>query len=262
MDTLEARSGEQLRQDYLDRARELQPMLRADSDEIERRREVTPEVVDAMIERGIFKMLLPRSIGGSELDPLTYTAVLELLGQADGSTAWCLGQNSGCSMIAPYLAPEIAREIFGPRQGILAWGPDLRDELLACVDGHRPQRLRRVYRDRPRQGAPRRQGYAAREQRHPVADRAMRGAAQIGARLSAQRHRRDVGRGAADRQDRRRAPPAIAARGDLGDPPGARCRRHRLSRRRSHRDLRVEPARTPHARHPCRDPAGPGPGGA
>jgi alkylation response protein AidB-like acyl-CoA dehydrogenase len=125
MDTLEARSGEQLRQDYLDRARELQPMLRADSDEIERRREVTPEVVDAMIERGIFKMLLPRSIGGSELDPLTYTAVLELLGQADGSTAWCLGQNSGCSMIAPYLAPEIAREIFGPRQGILAWGPDV-----------------------------------------------------------------------------------------------------------------------------------------
>src|SRR5436305_9783155 len=125
MDTLEARSGEQLRQDYLDRARELQPMLRADSDEIERRREVTPEVVDAMIERGIFKMLLPRSIGGAELDPLTYTAVLELLAQADGSTAWCLGQNSGCSMIAPYLAPEIAREIFGGPHGILAWGPDL-----------------------------------------------------------------------------------------------------------------------------------------
>ena len=125
MDTLEARAGEQLRRDYLDRARELQPMLQTDGDEIERRREVTPEVVDAMIQRGIFKMLLPRSIGGAELDPLTYTAVLELLAQAEGSTAWCLGQNSGCSMIAPYLAPEIAREIFGPRQGILAWGPDV-----------------------------------------------------------------------------------------------------------------------------------------
>src|SRR5262249_1825499 len=109
MDTLEARSGQQLRHDYLDRARDLQPMLRADSDEVARRREVTPEVVGAMIERGIFKMLLPRSIGGAELAPLTYTAVLELLAQADGSTAWCLGQNSGCSMIAPYLAPENAR---------------------------------------------------------------------------------------------------------------------------------------------------------
>ena len=139
MDTLEACAGEQLRQDYLDRARELQPMLRADGDEIERRREVTPEVVDAMIERGIFKMLLPRSIGGAELDPLTYTAVLELLAQAEGSTAWCLGQNSGCSMIAPYLAPEIAREIFGPRQGILAWGPDVPNagRCVAVEGGYR-----------------------------------------------------------------------------------------------------------------------------
>jgi len=139
MDTLEARAGEQLRRDYLDRARELQPMLQTDGDEIERRREVTPEVVDAMIQRGIFKMLLPRSIGGAELDPLTYTAVLELLAQAEGSTAWCLGQNSGCSMIAPYLAPEIAREIFGPRQGILAWGPDVPNagRCVAVEGGYR-----------------------------------------------------------------------------------------------------------------------------
>src|SRR5438128_11821543 len=113
------------REGYLERARELRPMLAAAGDAIERGREVTPEIVDAMIERGIFRMLLPRSIGGAELDPLTYTAVLESLARGDGSTAWCLGQNSGCSMIAPYLAPEIAREIFGGPHGILAWGPDL-----------------------------------------------------------------------------------------------------------------------------------------
>src|SRR5260370_28369126 len=76
MDTFEARGGEKLQQDYLDRARELQPMLRKAGDEIERRREVTPEAVEAMIDHGIFKMLLPRSIGGAELDPLTYTAGL------------------------------------------------------------------------------------------------------------------------------------------------------------------------------------------
>ena len=125
MDTLEARGDARLERGYIERARELQPMLRAAGDEIERRREVTPEVVAAMKERGIFRMLLPRSLGGAELDPLTYTEVLYTLAQADGSPAWCLGQNSGCSMIAPYLPEETAREVFGGPDGILAWGPDL-----------------------------------------------------------------------------------------------------------------------------------------
>jgi len=110
---------------YLGRARELGPMLREAGDEIERHRQLPDRVVVAMIERGIFKMLLPKSIGGAELDPLTYTAVLEELGKHDGSTAWSLGQNSGCSMIAPYLPPDIAREVFAGPRGILAWGPDI-----------------------------------------------------------------------------------------------------------------------------------------
>jgi hypothetical protein len=41
----------------------------------------------------------------------------------DGSTGWVTCQNNGCSMSAAYLAPETAREIFGPSTGILAWGP-------------------------------------------------------------------------------------------------------------------------------------------
>ena len=125
MDVSEARGDDRLAQTYLDRARELQPMLAAAGDAIERGREVTPEIVAAMKERGIFRMLLPRSLGGAELDPLTYTEVLYTLAQGDGSTAWCLGQNSGCSMIAPYLAPEVARDMFGGPDGILAWGPDI-----------------------------------------------------------------------------------------------------------------------------------------
>ncbi len=136
MDLSEARRDDRLAQGYLDRARELQPLLRDAGDAIEEGREVTPEIVAAMIERGIFRMLLPRSLGGAELDPLTYTAVLEILAQGDGSTAWCLGQNSGCSMIAPYLAPEIAREIFGGPRGILAWGPELPNAgKCVAVDG-------------------------------------------------------------------------------------------------------------------------------
>ena len=101
--------------DYLERAREIAPMLAAASDEIEERRELPERIVEALIERGFFRMLLPRSLGGAELDPLTYVQVLEEIAKADPSTAWSLGQNSGCSMTAPYLDPAVAREIFEAR---------------------------------------------------------------------------------------------------------------------------------------------------
>ncbi len=111
--------------DYIERARALAPLLREAADEIEEQRQLPERVVEALIDGGFFRLLLPRSLGGAELHPLTYVQVLEEIAKAEPSTAWSLGQNSGCSMTAPYLDPEVAREVFGPRRGILAWGPEL-----------------------------------------------------------------------------------------------------------------------------------------
>src|SRR6516164_9308251 len=108
---------------YLQRARELAPELTAAADEIERRRELPEAVVDALVERGLFRLLLPRSLGGAELLPAAFVPVIEEIAKADASTAWCLNQASGCSMTAAYLDPAAAREIFGGPRGILAWGP-------------------------------------------------------------------------------------------------------------------------------------------
>ena len=109
--------------DYLGRARELAPALAAAADEIERRHELPEPVVNALVERGLFRMLLPRSLGGAELLPADFVPVIEEIAKADASTAWCLNQASGCSMTAAYLDPAAAREIFGGPHGILAWGP-------------------------------------------------------------------------------------------------------------------------------------------
>ena len=95
--------GETRGPDYLERARRLAPMLKDAADEIEERRELPERIVEALIEAGFFKLLIPRSLGGAELHPLTYVQVLEEIGRAEPSTAWSLGQNSGCSMSAPYL---------------------------------------------------------------------------------------------------------------------------------------------------------------
>jgi alkylation response protein AidB-like acyl-CoA dehydrogenase len=83
-----------------------------------------PAAVDeALHECGLYRILIPRSCGGAELDPLTYADVLETLASIDGSTAWCVGQVTACNMSAAYLDLPIAREIFGAPRAMLAWGP-------------------------------------------------------------------------------------------------------------------------------------------
>ncbi len=109
--------------DYIAAARDLAPAIAAQADEIERRRELPQALRDKLIAGGFFRLLLPRSLGGAELAPVTFVQVIEEIAKADASTAWCLNQTCGCSMTAAYLAPEAAREVFGPPHGILAWGP-------------------------------------------------------------------------------------------------------------------------------------------
>jgi len=109
--------------DYLARVRDLAPTLAAAAADIDAQRELPEPIVKALVERGLFRLLLPRALGGAELLPAEYVPIIEEIAKTDASTAWCINQNSGCSMTAAYLAPEAARTVFGGPRGILAWGP-------------------------------------------------------------------------------------------------------------------------------------------
>ena len=130
-------SAEALGADYVVRARELGPALEAAAEEIERRRELPDSMVEALIERGFFRLLLPRALGGAELPPTIYVGVIEEVAKHDASTAWCLGQACGCTMTSAHLDLEAAREIFGGKRGIVAWGPPGPAEARAAPGGYR-----------------------------------------------------------------------------------------------------------------------------
>src|SRR5271169_4758592 len=123
--------------DYLRRARELGPELDAAAEEIEQRRELPEAIVEALVERGLFRLLLPRTLGGAELRPAAYVPVVEEVAKHDASAAWCLGQACGCTMTSAYLDPAVAREIFGGKRGIVAWGPPGPAEARAVPGGYR-----------------------------------------------------------------------------------------------------------------------------
>jgi alkylation response protein AidB-like acyl-CoA dehydrogenase len=133
----EQQAAQALDFDFLRRVQELGPELEAAAEEIERRRELPDPIVEALTERGLFRLLLPRAFGGAELRPAAYVAVIEEIAKHDASVAWCLGQACGCTMTAAYLDPEVAREIFGPIYGIVAWGPPGPAEARAVPGGYR-----------------------------------------------------------------------------------------------------------------------------
>lgn len=109
--------------DYVARARALGPALAAAAEEIERRRELPEPIVEALAAAGLFRLLLPRSLGGAEFAPADYVPVIEEIARHDASAAWCVGQACGCTMTAAQLEPSAAHEIFGGARGIVAWGP-------------------------------------------------------------------------------------------------------------------------------------------
>jgi alkylation response protein AidB-like acyl-CoA dehydrogenase len=106
----------------LEAARSLAPQIAAASDETERLRRVAHELVAALRGAGLYRMLVPRSVGGAELTLREFAEVIDQVAQADASTAWCMAQNSGICGVSGYMPPQGLREVFGDRDMIVSWG--------------------------------------------------------------------------------------------------------------------------------------------
>lgn len=96
----------------------LAPVIAARSEEIENARRMPPDLLDELTEAGCFRMLVPRSHGGAQLDVPSEMRVLEELARADGSVAWTVMIGS----IAPLPLALLACETF---DALYAAGPDV-----------------------------------------------------------------------------------------------------------------------------------------
>ena len=109
---------------YLDRVREMAPLIEESGNAIERNRRLTPDLRSALYEAGLFRLLLERRFNGAEVMPSDFSAIIEEVAKHDASTAWCLCQANGCAMTASFLNDDVANKIWGnDPQGVLAWGP-------------------------------------------------------------------------------------------------------------------------------------------
>ena len=78
----------------LARARAIAPRIEDLAEQIDETRELPRDIVDAMVDAGLFRLLVPTSLGGEEIDILDYLDVVQAIAYADGSAGWCLNQGA------------------------------------------------------------------------------------------------------------------------------------------------------------------------
>jgi len=123
--------------DPVARARALAPALEAAADEIERTQELPEPLLGQFHEARLFRMLLPRSVGGDQVEPWTYMRAIEEIARADGSVGWNSFVANSSALIAPYIPIEAARTIYSDPRGLIAWGPPNQHRAIAAPGGYR-----------------------------------------------------------------------------------------------------------------------------
>ena len=92
--------------------RELAPDISARAAEIEAGRRIPLDLVDALKSIGVFRIFVPRSHGGLELDLPAALEIIEALGRIDGSVGWTAMIGSGCDLFASLLSPESYEQVY------------------------------------------------------------------------------------------------------------------------------------------------------
>ena len=106
----------------LARATALADVIGAEAERSESDATLSPVVVDALHESGLFGLMVPKELGGEEADLPTVIEVYEEVCRADGSTGWTLLANATTSAFAgAYTGPAAIDAIFdGARTPVAA----------------------------------------------------------------------------------------------------------------------------------------------
>lgn len=88
--------------------------------EIERAGRLPGDVVAGLRASGVFRLWLPRELGGLEAAPSEVLPILIRLAEADASTGWCAATGIASNTAGAYLSEPAARELFGTGDELVA----------------------------------------------------------------------------------------------------------------------------------------------
>ena len=121
---------------FISVAREIVPLIEQHASSINRERQLTEKVSGPMADAGLFRLLIPKSRGGYEIDYLEFLKIVSMIAQADGSVAWCLNQNNVLSTLSAFMPQSLAEEIWAGRRAVLSNGPPVNPNAVPVEDGY------------------------------------------------------------------------------------------------------------------------------
>ena len=102
-------------------AQSLLEAVAARAADTESQRRLPADLAAELAQAGLFRMLVPQSLGGAETDVATLFTTLEQLGRADAATGWCVMIGGTTALISAWLPMEHAREIWAD-PGVITGG--------------------------------------------------------------------------------------------------------------------------------------------
>jgi alkylation response protein AidB-like acyl-CoA dehydrogenase len=120
---------------YFEKVQKLAPVVREYADRAEREAQMPREVIDAFHEAGLFRVLLPRSLGGGELTIPDLLRLCEEVARIDGSAGWNLAICSGGPLFGHNLSRAAFEKIFGDPRGVSAGSLNPMTTQVVPVEG-------------------------------------------------------------------------------------------------------------------------------
>lgn len=106
--------------DMLEALQRMAPLVHERRDSFDRLRQLPDDVFEALADAGVFRLWLPRAIGGPELSPFEFLSIVEAASALDGSIGWLVGNGGGMSRVGGYVDRTVTRDWFSDRRCFVA----------------------------------------------------------------------------------------------------------------------------------------------
>lgn len=103
----------------LEAGRSVRQVVREHAEEGERNRRPSKQVIDALRQAGLFRLLTPRSLGGSEADPITVASVIEEVASYDSAAGWALMTGNSVDWWCSRLPDDGAEELYAESADVI-----------------------------------------------------------------------------------------------------------------------------------------------